>query len=118
MGSTYKFYSVAIDQVGNLEQPPSDPKNNPDAIIRLQVATNIPERDLDSDVKIYPTVTNGIVYIYSRKNTWIDVYTTTGQPLLRTRVSGTGAVDLSRFPTGVYFIRTSPGNKLVKVVRQ
>lgn len=31
MGSTYKFYSVAVDRVGNLETPPA----NPDAVITL-----------------------------------------------------------------------------------
>ena len=118
MGSTYKFYSVAIDQVGNLEQPPSDPKNNPDAIIRLQVATNVPDWEINNGIKVYPTVTNGVVHINSRKNIWVDVFSLTGQPLLRNRVNGTGIVDLSGFPPGVYFIRTSPGNKLVKVVRQ
>lgn len=118
MGSTYKFYAVATDHVGNMEDAPADPINNPDAIIRLQVATNVPDLELNNGIKVYPTVTNGFVHINSRKNIWIDVFTITGQPLVRKRINGAGTLDLSGFPPGVYFLRTSPGNKLIKVVRQ
>ena len=37
-GNTYKFFSVALDKAGNYEDPPTDPLNNPDAEILVEIA--------------------------------------------------------------------------------
>ncbi len=114
MGSTYKFYSVALDQVGNIEELPA----TPDAVIRLQFPTSITDRNNERGViSVYPTVTNDVVTIKSDKPVMANVFSATGQPVLQQKVNGTSYLNLSGLPSGVYLIKCAPGNQVFKVIR-
>lgn len=114
IGNTYKFYTVALDQVGNMEELPA----TPDAVIRLQFPTSVNDRNNERGIiTVYPTVTSDFVMIKAEKPVTVNVFSATGQPVLQQKVNGTANLNLSGFPSGVYIIKCAPGNQVFKVIR-
>ena len=78
--------------------------------------TNVVEVS-ESNVRLYPNPTNGILNIESNGEMTISVMNTLGQTILVSKANGNVTIDMSGFETGIYMIRieTENGIKTEKV---
>ena len=82
---------------------------------RVENATSIDEQSLDK-FKVYPKLTNGIVYIkstasYEEKN--LQLFDVKGQLLIQKQwFEAETDIDLSNFSKGIYFIKFKTDNYL------
>jgi hypothetical protein len=113
---TYKFFSIASDRAGNFEEAPVDPTAVPDAVARVESPTNVAELP-DEKLIVYPTVTNGKVMILTPKPVTIEVVGINGQRFEQLQLRQNGQIDLSNKPAGVYLLKLTPQNKVIKVVK-
>ncbi|MBK8658099.1 MAG: T9SS type A sorting domain-containing protein [Bacteroidetes bacterium] len=98
-GSTYKFYSIARDRVGNIEDAPAQP----DAVVTLQQPVDIASVE-DDDVSIVPNPTNHRIQISGTALKGVGQITLSdmwGRIVLQTEQS---TIDLSSLQAGTYFI--------------
>jgi uncharacterized protein YjdB len=66
-------------------------------------------------LSVYPTITNGIIYIQSSCSEDISIIDITGKILMNKKLTaGKQTLDLSGFSDGIYFIRTE--NNIIKVI--
>jgi len=113
---TYKFFSVATDRAGNFEFAPPDPTAVPDAVTRVEFATNVVDLPEDG-LLVYPTVTTGKVMVHAPKPLQVEVLGINGQRMDQLVLRQTGQIDLSGKPAGVYILRLLPLNRVIKVVK-
>ncbi|MFN9111696.1 MAG: T9SS type A sorting domain-containing protein, partial [Bacteroidota bacterium] len=116
VNKTYKFYSIAVDRAGNFESPPSDPLSIPDAMTRVELSTNVVDIPQEK-LLVYPTVTSGKVMILTPKPVTIEVLGINGHRFEQLQLRQNGQIDLSNKPAGVYLLKLTPQNKVIKVVK-
>lgn len=113
---TYKFFSIANDRAGNFESAPPDPTAVPDAVARVESPTNVAELK-DEQLLVYPTVTSGKVMVLTPKSVTIEIVGINGQRFEQFSLRQNGQIDLSNKPAGVYLLKLSPQNRVIKVVK-
>jgi hypothetical protein len=102
--NTYKFWSIARDRAGNLEDAPSQP----DAVVTLQQPVGIQDVEANT-ISIVPNPATDLTSIEFAQelndNTQLTITNTTGTVLnKKIMLKGTRKymIDVSNFPTGIY----------------
>jgi uncharacterized protein YjdB len=73
----------------------------------------IPEKN----IKIYPTVTRGILHVEMNRATALQIIHISGAVMERvTPDASTCILNISRFPAGIYFIKTD--NQVIKIIKK
>ena len=75
------------------------------------------EEDLSSKLLVYPNPTNGLLHVEGEGTMCVSVINNLGQTIMETTVEGNATLDLSRFGSGMYFVRfeTEKGVTLQKI---
>lgn len=121
----YKFYSIAKDSAGNMESPPADPFNNPDAQTRVVLPTGIENSVNTQSYWLGQNIPNPAqnttiipFYIPQNEPITLDIYNFLGQKIETLiddaqMVSGPhqAEVDLKEFSEGIYFYRMRMGDR-------
>ena len=68
------------------------------------------EEDLASKPLVYPNPTNGLLYVDGEGTMCVSVINSLGQTIIETNVEGNATLDLSRFGSGMYFVRFETEN--------
>ena len=116
-GSTYKFYSNAIDNAGNWELSPEDPWNNYDAI--TQLVDNIEEIAGSAQFFLYPNPADNAISVHlllkenaMMRTEWINILGESiqvdGNIDSQVKVSAgssTRTFDISLLSPGMYFLK-------------
>jgi hypothetical protein len=71
----------------------------------------------DNEILVFPSVTNNFVYIQSGKEMRAELYNISGVRLETVLIRGTSNFDMSKYPTGVYFIRVVSEYKTFKIIK-
>lgn len=81
---------------------------------------SLPEFTFDSKLKVYPSVTDGLVTVSTQVNVplTIEVRSLSGQLLMQETVKQSTQLDLSGLSAGCYFIRSVESNQTMKVIKQ
>jgi hypothetical protein len=68
------------------------------------------EEDLASKPLVYPNPTKGLLHVESEGKMRVSVSNSLGQTIMETTVEGNATLDLSRFGSGMYFVRFETEN--------
>lgn len=81
--------------------------------IPFNIPISIFEEGIES-LNIYPNPTNGVFFVdlESAIKTKYSVYSITGKLMLRENLPENGKVDISQFPSGLYFLRLNVDGKI------
>jgi hypothetical protein len=116
--STYKFYCIASDNVGNRED-----KKEYDIRFTMESTLSVLERGIgNSHIRIYPNPTENTFSIQSSSTIeQISIYDISGRILQTFEVSKTSKVlDISHLANGIYLVKvkTEEGEVIQKIVKQ
>lgn len=111
-GSKYEFLSIATDQAGNVEDPPADPANSPDAVTTVTVG--IDELTGGLAVSVWPNPVTDFLKAETRQNlseACVEIYSSVGQQMMHTfYFSGDRfELDCRLLPAGIYFLKIQAG---------
>lgn len=117
VGSTYKFYSIATDYVGNVEAEPI----NPDAAITLNAPLSQPHI-LPQSIVVHPNPFDDLVQLNSRSqtNSMFFISDVLGRIVYEGQFdNGSATLSLGHLNSGLYFVRFENNAHLtVKMVKQ
>jgi PKD repeat protein len=123
IGSTYKFYSVAVDSVNNFEDAPSNPIANPDA--QTTIAIGISETDGAGEFfSVYPNPAINSVTLFiptgQQKKIPVKLYSVQGIEMSQWMVNPNQkeTISLENLPGGIYHLEmvTTNNKKLNKKI--
>ena len=141
-GAAYRGYgfSISADELRMLEQTINDEgrasivlndtltsEYGCDSIVTLTLTftgsnTDIPEVETNFSISVYPNPTTGLVNVEAEGMTRVEVYDNEGRRLQNYEAYGRDkvTVDMTRFATGVYFVRVHSPKAIViqKVIRE
>ena len=115
MGSSYRFYSIAVDNAGNAEIAPA----TPDAEISILVGTNDPWTG--SGLKVYPNPVTNTLFIQSEnenpnRSAQLRLFNAQGQIVFeKMGMSSLETVSTLGFSSGVYFLEMKDGVKVFRI---
>ena len=114
MDSTYKFYCIATDNVGNREE-----SKDFDIQFAMTTTSISEKKKQNSDEKVYPNPTKGQLTINNEQLTIekIEIYDVVGQLLVSKIVNLQSEIiiDVSHLANGMYFLKVD--NKVVKIIK-
>ena len=74
--------------------------------------------DKKDQLYVFPTITNGTIFIQSNEKTVVELYNLQGIRLLVKEISNNDQVDLSKYAAGVYVLRNSNDGKTYKITKR
>lgn len=103
-GSKYEFYSIARDHARNIEQPPPNPEQNPDAVTTIVVG--LEEFADRPQVQLYPNpVSDHLTLLCDRNIQEVIVSNMEGKQYIRQTVNNRMIkLNTALFPAGVYTV--------------
>lgn len=116
LDSTYQFWLIAEDSVGNVE----DLSAQPDLTVTMK-ATNVTSQD-EQFIEVFPNpVTQGQLQLQStypfQAPVYVEVLTLDGKPALQQVLQLPGSIDVQALSAGLYVVRISAGeNTYIKKV--
>lgn len=87
--------------------------------IQVNICTSINENSIN-DIKIYPNPFDDVINILLKDNNQsLEIFNVLGEKVITLEMKQTKTqIDMSSFSSGVYYIRLSGNNKVVKVVKK
>jgi uncharacterized delta-60 repeat protein len=70
----------------------------------------------NSDIIIFPNPVSDILHVKLKSNTTLHLLDLSGKILLTQNISGSGLINVSHLPTGLYFLKNNATGKIYKVV--
>lgn len=103
-GNKYEFYSIARDHARNIEQPPPNPDQNPDAVTTIVVG--LEEFTDQPQVQVYPNpVGDHLTILCDRTIQQVIISNMEGKQYLRQMVNNRMVkLNTALFPAGVYTV--------------
>ena len=74
--------------------------------------------DEKSELSVFPTITEGTIFIQSNEKTIVELYNLHGNRLLIKEISNNDQIDLSKYAAGVYVLRNRKDNKTYKIAKR
>ncbi len=119
IGNKYEFYSIAVDNAGNIEDTPVDPDNFPDAVTTITVGVNDLTANFNVALQPNPTSEFTDVHITSVQNGTYTISVTdlqgrvlSEEKIQKNNVTATYRLNTQQFANGTYYIniKNSSGN--------
>ena len=74
--------------------------------------------DEKAQLYVFPTLTDGTIFIQSNEKTVVELYNLQGNRLLTKEISNNGDIDLSKYAAGVYVLRNRKDGKTYKITKR
>lgn len=114
-----RIYALAVLQDSDTKEVTQAEALSPTS--NSNVSVGIPSVSAQTNIKVYPTISNAIVTIESELNlnTDVRVFSITGNEVLRTNFSGSTQLNVSKLNAGIYIliIESETGSYSQKIVK-
>ena len=74
--------------------------------------------DEKAQLYVFPTITDGTIFIQSNEKTIVELYNLQGIRLLTKEISNNDQIDLSKYAAGVYVLRNRKDGKTYKITKR
>lgn len=111
----YQFIDVQPDKGFNLyriKQVDIDNKSEYSSVRWVKL------NDEKSELSVFPTITEGTIFIQSNEKTIIELYNLQGNRLLTKEINNNDQIDLSKYAAGVYVLRNRKDSKTYKITKR